>query len=72
MTSTKVRTPYKACADAAAQFDNALRAVGIKADPSTVTVTDWDDGMRLHRVTPPQLTPSQTALVTRCLKAARP
>ncbi|GGX56721.1 hypothetical protein ACH4YO_39140 [Streptomyces noursei] len=70
MTSP-ARTPYQACADAGVQFDDALKAIGVKTDPSTVQVTEWEDGMRLHRVAPPQLTPSQTARLTRCLKAAR-
>ncbi|PJN38075.1 hypothetical protein CG747_24610 [Streptomyces sp. CB02959] len=70
MTSP-ARTPYQACADAGTQFDDALKAIDIQADPSTVKVTEREDGMRLHRVVPPQLTPSQTARVTRYLKAAR-
>ncbi|MFL4491723.1 hypothetical protein ACJ6WD_10780 [Streptomyces sp. VTCC 41912] len=70
MTTTTARTPYQACADAGAKFDDALKAIGIQADPSTVKVTERD-GMRLHRVVPPQLTPSQTARVTGYLKGAR-
>ncbi|ANZ19979.1 hypothetical protein O1L44_33120 [Streptomyces noursei] len=70
MTSP-ARTPHEACADAGTQFDDALRAIGIKTDPSTVKVTEWEGGIRLHRVAPPQLTPSQTVVVARHLKAVR-
>ncbi|MEU7636589.1 MULTISPECIES: hypothetical protein [unclassified Streptomyces] len=70
MTSP-ARTPYQACANAGTQLDDALRAIGIKTDPSTVKVTEWEDGMQLHRVAPPQLTPSQTARLTKYLKGAR-
>ncbi|AKA08847.1 hypothetical protein SAZ_26200 [Streptomyces noursei ZPM] len=71
MTTPTGRTPYQACADAGTQLDDALKAIGIQADPSTVKATEREDGVRLHRVVPPQLTPSQTARVTRHLKGAR-
>ncbi|AIA05376.1 hypothetical protein [Streptomyces noursei] len=67
MTTPTGRTPYQACADAGTQFDDALKAIGVQAEPSTVKVTERD-GMRLHRVVPPQLTPSQTTRLTRYLK----
>ncbi|MER7986951.1 hypothetical protein ABTY53_15355 [Streptomyces noursei] len=68
MTTPTGRTPYQACTDAGVQFDAALKAIGIQADPSTVKVTEREDGIRLHRVAPPQLTPSQTTRLTRYLK----
>ncbi|WP_274914502.1 hypothetical protein [Streptomyces sp. WZ-12] len=63
------RTPYQVCADAGAQFDDALRAIGIHADRSTVHVTSWEDGMLLHCFAPARLTPYQTITLARHLKA---
>lgn len=51
-------------------MDAALREVGIEAPPSTVCVTE-DGGVRVSRVAPPLLTPSQTARLARIVRAAR-
>ncbi|MFF2813350.1 hypothetical protein ACFVT2_40555 [Streptomyces sp. NPDC058000] len=69
MTSP-ARTPYSACADEGTQLDAALKEVGIDAPPSTVSVTE-DGDIRVTRVSPPLLTPSQAARLTRMVKAAR-
>ncbi|PJN37000.1 hypothetical protein CG747_31030 [Streptomyces sp. CB02959] len=68
--ASPARTPYSACADEGAQLDAALKAVGIDAPPSTVSVTE-DGGVRVSRVAPPLLTPSQTARLARIVRAAR-
>ncbi|MEW1660715.1 hypothetical protein [Streptomyces sp. NPDC093707] len=69
MTSP-ARTPYSACAEEAAKLDAALKEAGINAPPSTVQLNE-EDGFKVTRVAPPLLTPSQTACVTRMVKAAR-
>jgi hypothetical protein len=66
--ASPVRTPYQVCADVGTRLDGALKAIGIHVDRSAVHVTEWADGMRPHRVVPPQLTPSQTAMLARNLK----
>ncbi|GAA2683931.1 hypothetical protein GCM10009864_66220 [Streptomyces lunalinharesii] len=69
MTSP-VRTPYSACADEGAGLDAALKGVGIEAPACTVSVTE-DGGVKVSRVAPPLLTPSQTARLARIVRAAR-
>ncbi|KUL47863.1 hypothetical protein ADL22_09760 [Streptomyces sp. NRRL F-4489] len=71
MTTPTARTPYAACAEEGAEFDDALKKIGIKADPSTVKLTEYEGGLRLYRIAPPLLTPSQARLLTRIVKAAR-
>ncbi len=58
--TTPARTPYSACAEEGANLDAALKELGIAAPPSTVQMTE-EGGMRVARVAPPLLTPSQTA-----------
>lgn len=68
--ASPVRTPYSACADEGTKLDAALREVGIDAPPSAVSVTE-DGGVKVSRVVPPLLTPSQAARLTRIVRAAR-
>ncbi|MFD9813947.1 hypothetical protein [Streptomyces sp. NPDC059080] len=66
-----VRTPYQARKEAAEQFDEALRAVGINASPSRVESEMHTGGVRATRVAPPLLTPTQAARLVRIVEAAR-
>ncbi|MFE0189281.1 hypothetical protein [Streptomyces sp. NPDC058989] len=68
--TTSARTPYAACAEEGAKFDAALKRMGIVAPPSTVRVTEEGD-MKVTRVAPPLLTPSQTARLVSVVEAAR-
>lgn len=68
MTGQVARTAQGAAVDTCRRFDAALRAIGIAAGPSIVSVARVD-GVRVNKISPPELSLHQATRLATIMEA---